>query len=695
MIGKTLIQEKLHKKCVSAYEDACRREEYLLSHGDMVGNYIPMQDHCVYKRDFSLIPMEICGANFNLKRQNSPFLLFASKGGCISEEAFAQIRRKMKISEHIMVCYAHEDHVDEKKSVCFDPWYKPVWSPDTFLSYNYFGHFFVVRRSAAMHVSWLGDEDYEKNLYDMLLQILFDGQIHFAGLIDSVLYHVYGSEDFAQESSAKAGCDRDASAKEGSAQEGAIKESKVTQLGMNRPLTGSTRSDKEIRLAALARIGQEGLDYTDEYGICHIYPKANPEKISILIPSKDHPLVLERCVGSLRSCTTHSDYEIIVVDNGSSKDNRGQYEKMAKKYNFAYYYEPGEFNFSRMSNFAAQKASGQYYLFLNDDMEICQPNWLEMLQGYASLNHAGAVGAKLLYPESHLLQHCGITNLTDGPVHKLQGEEDTISYYYGVNRVIRDAIGVTAACLMLRAEKFWEMEGFYEGLAVAYNDVDLNFRLHRSGYYNIQVNGVVLFHHESLSRGNDMLDEAKQSRLWRENAILYDRNPDYYDFDPFYGRFLVGVSNLYFKTSPFENRNLKPVTELKKSKIRIPTEKKNETLIIQTDHVEKNRRLYEDGKKSYLIDLHAHVRGLDSADYDYFLYLKGPECVYSLPCVRRLRPDVAKNLYNEKHVELSGFVLRIMEGTLPAGEYEIWVKAKCKFSRQVLYNVAREKLMVE
>ena len=137
-------------------------------------------------------------------------------------------------------------------------------------------------------------------------------------------------------------------------------------------------------------------------------------------------------------------------------------------------------------------------------MEIIQSDWLIRLVLKAVLPRAGAVGAKLLYPDSATIQHAGITNLRVGPAHKLQFLSDDEEHYYGRNRGVHNMIGATGACLMMRKKVFEEAGGFFEGLAVAFNDVDLCYTIYENGYYNIERNDVVLYHHESLSRGKEI-----------------------------------------------------------------------------------------------------------------------------------------------------------------------------------------------
>lgn len=90
---------------------------------------------------------------------------------------------------------------------------------------------------------------------------------------------------------------------------------------------------------------------------------------------------------------------------------------------------------------------------------------------------------------------------------------------------------------MMRRSYYLAIGGLFEGLAVAYNDVDLCFRLCSKGLYNVQRNDVVLYHHESLSRGDDLQDETKLKRLLAEKDVLYRRHPKFYRKDPLSGHF--------------------------------------------------------------------------------------------------------------------------------------------------------------
>lgn len=259
-----------------------------------------------------------------------------------------------------------------------------------------------------------------------------------------------------------------------------------------------------------------------------------PKRISAVILSKDNPELLKKCVLSFKD-NTLNEIEFIVVDNGSSEENRQIIEKMSEQAGFSYYYCPMEFVYSALCNYGAQKANGDYLLFLNDDVELPkdQGGFLDSMLYHASKKHAGAVGIRLLYPAG-AIQHIGMTNLFTGPSHFLATFEDkepsdndypASIYGYGKNRGVHNVMGVTGACLLVSKEKFLNVNGFDESIKVAYTDTDLCMDLYDTGYYNIVVNDYYLYHYESLSRGSDVFTPEKLKRLVAERNRLYEKHP--------------------------------------------------------------------------------------------------------------------------------------------------------------------------
>ena len=391
-----------------------------------------------------------------------------------------------------------------------------------------------------------------------------------------------------------------------------------------------------------------------------------------MIPSKDHPEVLEQCLRSFRKKTLYDCYEWIVVDNGSSRENRDRIKKLQKEYKFLYLYEEMPFNFSKMCNMGVARAHGDMILLLNDDIEIIEKNWLERMVGQALLPHVGAVGARLWYAGGRLIQHVGITNLQIGPSHKLVTFQDDQDYYYGRSRVAYDMIGVTAACLMVTKKKYEEVGGLDETMAVSYNDVDFCFKLWEAGYYNVLRNDVVLYHHESLSRGLDEHDENKWERLLTEKRNLYARHPQLDGKDPFYHEALIDNASDYrcnYKfpyEDPLHTVGVKPLQEAELRGIR------EERLKLMVDRAEMQHKIHEEEPDIVWIMGWCYVPGEDNALYDKKMLLRradGPGYV-AVPADWH-RKDVVESLRGEEHIELAGFVLRVLKKDLEAGSYRI------------------------
>ncbi|MDE5825778.1 MAG: glycosyltransferase, partial [Lachnospiraceae bacterium] len=462
-----------------------------------------------------------------------------------------------------------------------------------------------------------------------------------------------------------------------------------------------------IRESAFARRGITGKMVVDsQTGISYpVYELPEKPLVSIVIPSKDNPDVLRQCIRSVYAHTDYPNYEIIVVDNGSTARVRIGLENFMQECPFTYLYLPMEFNFSHMCNIGVKEAKGEYILLLNDDMEAIEDSWLTRMVGQASLKHVGSVGAKLLYPNSTKIQHTGINNTIYGPGHKLKQMDDSVSYYYGRNRFVYDLIGVTAACLMMRRDYFLAIGGLFEGLAVAYNDVDLCFRLCSKGLYNVQRNDVVLYHHESLSRGDDLQDETKLKRLLAEKDVLYQRHPKLYRKDPFIGTLLNSGEPEYSCRwlERYELFNMFDADDMLAESKKLPAlENMNQAIMITVEDCGREnfaKAVTKNGQKKktyYLIKGWAYVPGVDNARYQFkILLVNSIGKVWELPVQRRYRKDVAAILQDEINVELTGFCNWIFEGALPPDTYELWMTAKDGCSRQRLYRSMEKTLTIE
>mgnify|MGYP002510168218 FL=1 len=642
----------------------------------------------------------------------SEIMLLTYGGGLLSPAVFEKIKSYFNEKKTCVIAYTDEDFYWEELSQRMQPWFKPCYSPDTLLSYNYWGHLVAVREKLLTEVlkeegvrnlayenmygrNAEGADSLEVRFYNLCLYleeaVIRQCEMKGTPVAESIC-HIPGVffhrpyEPEAKEKEKIAAC--------GSAPERFLlaEQCLCRELEEGLHLTGAGAEYVAVREAALYRRGRRGsLQVGPEPDIYHIVydtsisgrdrcARAQSAEghihphplVSVVIPSKDHPEVLEQCLRSFRKKTLYDCYEWIVVDNGSSGENRDRIKKLQKEYKFLYLYEEMPFNFSKMCNMGVARAHGDMILLLNDDIEIIEKNWLGRMVGQALLPHVGAVGARLWYAGGRLIQHAGITNLQIGPSHKLVTFQDDQDYYYGRSRVAYDMIGVTAACLMVTKKKYEEVGGLDETMAVSYNDVDFCFKLWEAGYYNVLRNDVVLYHHESLSRGLDEHDENKWERLLAEKRNLYARHLQLDGKDPFYHEALIDNASDYrcnYKfpyEDPLYTVEVKPLQEAELRGIR------EERLKLMVDRAEMQHKIHEEEPDIVWIMGWCYVPGEDNALYDKKMLLRradGPG--YTAVPADWHRKDVVESLRGEEHIELAGFVLRVLKKDLEAGGYRI------------------------
>ncbi len=261
----------------------------------------------------------------------------------------------------------------------------------------------------------------------------------------------------------------------------------------------------------------------------------NP-KISIIIANKDHAEDLKRCISSIYERSTYDNWEIIVVENGSTEDSiwayykeltgqdvkagntHGGFASADGKIRVVVYETKGSFNYSAVNNFGVSFAEGEYILLLNNDTEVITVNWLEELLMYAQREDVGAVGAKLYYPDK-TIQHAGVVlalgaHRTAGHSHYKQPKANL--GYMGRLCYTQNVSAVTGACLMVKKSLFDEVGGLDEGFAISLNDVDFCLKLREKGLLNVFTPFAECFHYESISRGLDDQGE-KAERYNRES----------------------------------------------------------------------------------------------------------------------------------------------------------------------------------
>jgi len=278
------------------------------------------------------------------------------------------------------------------------------------------------------------------------------------------------------------------------------------------------------------------------------YTRPDDPLVSIIIPNRDKLEFLQPCVESLLEKTTYRHYEVLIVDNQSADpDVLDYYQELQERH-------PGRirvlafdapFNFSAMNNLAAREARGAYLLHLNNDTQIVQGEWLERMLGYGQRPEVGAVGARLVYPETGKLQHAGVilgmSSVADHPFNATLAMTDP--GYMNRAQVDQNYSAVTAACLLVRKTVYEQVGGMdEEDLKVLFNDVDLCLKIGRAGHKIVWTPYATVVHHGSTSLKGEAVDLMKlalgSERAGRERATMMRRWLPMLANDPAYNRHL-------------------------------------------------------------------------------------------------------------------------------------------------------------
>lgn len=443
--------------------------------------------------------------NTAIEMAKGEYIAFLDDDDILTEDALYLVAEALNKDKTIDMIYTDEDKMDIHGKRC-EPFFKPDFSPDTLLSFNYITHFAVYRKKLVDKIGGLDGSYNGAQDYDFVLRFteIAKNICH----IPKITYHwrmvegstalSMGAKEYALENGKKA-------------IESALKRRKI---------------DGEVILPA---------NNLAHYLIKYKY-KEEP-MISIIIPTRDYAETLDTCLKSIYSKTKYKNFEILILNNSSKKQETFElFDKYKKEYkNFKVIDADMEFNYSKINNIGAKEAKGEYILLLNNDTEVITPDWLSDMVGYAMQKHIGAVGAKLIYPDN-TLQHCGVVlGIANTASHFGVGIPKEDNGPYARYLVPYDNGAVTAACLMVSKKKFFEVDGLSEDLKVAFNDVEFNIKLLKKGYYNVCLPQVQLYHYESKSRGLDTTGE-KYKRFLIESELLRKKAGSILFNDPFYNK---------------------------------------------------------------------------------------------------------------------------------------------------------------
>ncbi|WP_312283365.1 glycosyltransferase [Candidatus Igneacidithiobacillus taiwanensis] len=397
------------------------------------------------------------------------------------------------------MAYCDEDTANG--AVRSNPYCKPAWNYTLLLSHNYLGRGVRLRTDDLREMGVTGAPASEYEYADLLFRVVerFDG-------------HLYENADrFIH-----------------------VPEIGLTKTAQDAPYIYPVGDHiKRRSRAAMVNVLPNRMSFV-QWAM-----EAQP-RVEIGIPTKDNAGMLDRCVGSILRFTSYPSYHITIFDNGSrDKETLRLLAQMEKHEKITVKRVPlSPFNYSTVNNRGFQGADADYFLLMNDDVEVL-PNgghWLDLMLRTAQDDQVGVVGAKLLYA-NRTVQHVGVvTGMGFVADHKFKGIGAQDFGYFGQAVVPHEVSAVTGACLLVSKPAWDAVGGLDERYAVAYGDVDFCTKCRTAGYKVVIQPQAALLHHESVSRGLDDTPEKLarhlgEARTYRETHVL--------ESDPFWSPLLA------------------------------------------------------------------------------------------------------------------------------------------------------------
>ena len=441
--------------------------------------------------------------NEALKMADGDFVVLTDHDDLLSPEALYQCAKAVQKEPQTDVIYSDEDKVDMSGKKFFEPHFKSDYNIDLLCTMNYICHLFVVRKD-VMERAGLFESCYDgAQDHDFILRCTEKAEhiVH----IPKVLYHWRCHAQSTSENP----------------------ESKLYAF---------ENGCKAVK-AHYDRIGIPAeVEQGPFYGMyrTHYLWKEQP-LVSILIPNKDHVADLKKCMDSIEEKSTYRNFEFIIVENNSTEEETfAYYKEIEKRDNVRVLYYKEDFNYSRINNFGAKEANGEYVLLLNNDTEMIEPDSIKEMLDVCMRPDVGIVGAKLIF-EDNTIQHAGVIIGFGGIAgHAFIGQDRDDNGYFSRILSVQDLSAVTAACLMVRRRVFEEVDGLNEEFKVAFNDIDFCLKVRKADYLVVYNPYAQFYHYESKSRGlEDSAD--KVARFQQEIALFEERWGDILEKgDPYY-----------------------------------------------------------------------------------------------------------------------------------------------------------------
>jgi ADP-heptose:LPS heptosyltransferase/GT2 family glycosyltransferase len=428
------------------------------------------------------------------------FLVPLCPGDRLGEDALLELGLAAGAHPGTDFLYSDERRIDPADGA-EKAFFKPDFSPDLLLSTNYIGRVWAAAAPLIARVGLTETDLRTHGHYDAVLRLTEQA---------SAIHHV-GKVLCARADCANKTWTGESKARERAALQRAMRRRDIRGALEAGPIAGTWRVRRDVAAAAQAKA-----------------------LVSIIIPTIASRGFIKTAIESIRAHTNWPAYEIICLDNlprNGSEEQQGWKQWIAANADRTVEIAD-KFNWSRFNNIGAKAARGAYLLFLNDDVEVSDPDWLAGLVEHAQRPEVGVVGPQLLYPDGRV-QHAGMFLARNAARHAFRFYPRDEPGPFGLALTQRNVISVTGACMMMRRAVFDALGGFDEAHAVVNNDLDFNLRVRAAGHSVVYTPAVSLVHHEMVSRA--------------EIADIFDSK-----------RFVRDWGDLFLKGDPFFNHHLSP-----------------------------------------------------------------------------------------------------------------------------------------
>lgn len=457
--------------------------------------------------------MGIAGnSNEALSLATGEFVGFLDHDDELTPDALYEVVKTINENPYVDFLYTDEIRMDSKGKI-LSLTFRPQFSEYYYMSHPYLVHFNVFRKSLIDSIRGFNSEDFQENVshdVDFVLRIIASTEPERIIHIPKPLYKWRIFDTSA----------------------GHVNKEKVNVY---------------TKKALQRFLDTKGLNgYVEDgmhFNTFHVrFRMREQKKVSIIILTKNNYAMLRKNLRSIDEKTDYDNYEVLIISNNTTDKEAIRFLesiRRGQKYRVIEYNR--SFNFSALNNFGVEHTEGEFLLFLNDDIEVINREWLTSMVEIAQDQRVGIVGAKLLYPNNRI-QHAGVVlglmNRMGEHTHKFMNafinKKKNIYEpgYEGSLVCIREYSAVTGACMLTKRTVFEKCMGMSEELKYGYNDIDYCLKVRECGFLVLFTPYALLYHHESISRqaeGDAMMrhvDDLKLfERKWKE--LLQNGDPYY------------------------------------------------------------------------------------------------------------------------------------------------------------------------